>query len=144
MLPAKAPPLRREHRLYQADWLLRFYGFSVDEVTESGEGGMLDLEIDPKLAWALKHRERFPADVNGADRETLLRVPGLGARAVGRILVARRHTRLGMADLARLSPGLRRARPFLIAADHRPVRLTDRADLRAMLAPPPLQLDLFG
>jgi len=144
VLPAKAPPLRREHRLYQADWLLRFYGFSVDEVTESGEGGMLDLEIDPKLAWALKHRERFPADVNGADRETLLRVPGLGARAVGRILVARRHTRLGMADLARLSPGLRRARPFLIAADHRPVRLTDRADLRAMLAPPPLQLDLFG
>src|SRR6201999_666533 len=121
LLPVKSPPLQRENRLYQADWLFRFYGFSVDEIASGGEDGMLDLEIDPKLAWALKNRDRFPVDVNVADRELLLRVPGLGVRAVDRILKARRHTRLGMADLARLSTGLKRVRPFLIATDHRPL-----------------------
>jgi putative DNA modification/repair radical SAM protein len=143
VLPVKAPPLRRENRLYQADWLLRFYGFSVDEIAAGGADGMLDLEIDPKLAWALKHRERFPVDVNTGERELLLRVPGLGARAVNKIIAARRHTRLGLDDIRRLSPGLKRARPFLITRDHRPVRLTDRADLRERLAPPPVQLSLF-
>ena len=142
-LPIKAPPLQRENRLYQADWLLRFYGFTPLEVAEGGNGGMLDLEIDPKLAWALKNRDRFPADVNTADRELLLRVPGLGVRAVDRIIKARRHTRLGMVDLARLSPALKRARPFLIASDHSPLKLTDRADLREMLTPPARQLSLF-
>ena len=87
---------------------------------------MLDLDIDPKLAWALKHRDKFPVDVNKADREWLLRVPGLGARAVDKIVQARRHTTLRLDDVARLTPGLKRARPFLIAADHRPVGLTDR------------------
>jgi putative DNA modification/repair radical SAM protein len=82
VLPAKAPPLQRENRLYQADWLLRLYGFTVEEIAAGGEGGMLDLDADPKLAWALKHRERFPVDVNTADREMLLRVPGVGTRAV--------------------------------------------------------------
>ncbi len=144
VLPLKAPPLQRENRLYQADWLLRFYGFSVDEVAAGGEGGMLDLAIDPKLAWALKHRERFPVDVNAADREMLLRVPGLGTRVVDKIIASRRHTRLRLDDLARLTPGLKRARPFIVAADHRPVRLLDRADLRQRLAPPPEQLSLFG
>ena len=96
---------------------------------------MLDLDIDPKLAWALKNRDRFPVDVNTADRELLLRVPGLGARAVDKIIAARRQTRLGMAELSRLSNGLKRARPFLIAADHSPAKLTDRADLRARLTP---------
>lgn len=96
---------------------------------------MLDLEIDPKLAWALKHRHLFPVDVNKGAREMLLRVPGLGARVVDRILATRRHTRLRLADVARLSPGVRRAMPFLIAADHSPARLTDRADLRARLTP---------
>jgi putative DNA modification/repair radical SAM protein len=143
-LPLKAPPLAREHRLYQADWLLRFYGFSVDEIAAGGDGGMLDLAIDPKLAWALKNRDRFPVDVNRADRELLLRVPGLGAKAVDRMISARRHRTLRLDDLARLTPGLRRARPFLIAADHRPIRLTDRADLRARLAPPARQLSLFA
>src|SRR5918993_3148674 len=76
-LPAQAPPLGREHRLYQADWLMRNYAFAVDEVAEATEGGMLPLDVDPKLAWALKHRERFPVDVNMAEREMLLRVPGL-------------------------------------------------------------------
>jgi predicted DNA-binding helix-hairpin-helix protein len=144
VLPLKAPPLQRENRLYQADWLLRYYGFTVEEIASGGDKGMLDLEIDPKLAWALKNRGRFPVDVNTADRELLLRVPGLGVRAVDRILRARKHTRLGMADLSRLTTGLKRVRPFLIAADHRPLRLTDRADLRRLLTAPTKQLGLFG
>ncbi len=105
---------------------------------------MLDLDIDPKLAWALKHRERFPVDVNTADRELLLRVPGLGTRVVDRIIAARRHTTLRLDDLARLTPGLKRARPFLVTPDHRPTRLIDRQDLRARIAPKPAQLELFG
>ena len=143
LLPAKAPPLQRENRLYQADWLLRYYGFSVEEIADGGSGGMLDLEVDPKLAWALKRRGLFPVDVNTGDRELLLRVPGLGVKAVDKIIAARRHTRLRLADIRRLSPGLTRARPFLITADHRPTRLTDRADLRERLSPPPVQLSLF-
>jgi putative DNA modification/repair radical SAM protein len=143
VLPLKPPPLRRENRLYQADWLLRYYGFAVDEIASGGENGMLDLDIDPKLAWALKNRDRFPVDVNTAEREMLLRVPGLGKRAVDRIVVARRHTTLRLDDVARLSAGLKRARPFLIALDHRPVALTDRADLRARLVTPARQLGLF-
>jgi putative DNA modification/repair radical SAM protein len=143
-LPAKAPPLQREHRLYQADWLLRYYGFTVQDIAAGGEAGMLDLEIDPKLAWALKHREQFPVDVNVADREMLLRVPGLGARAVDKIVASRRHTKLRMEDLARLTAGLKRARPFLITADHHPARLTDRQDLRQRLtAAPARQMSLF-
>ena len=82
VLPLKPPPLQRENRLYQADWLLRHYGFTVDEVAAATEGGMLDLAIDPKLAWAIKNRGLFPVDVNTAPRELLLRVPGLGARTV--------------------------------------------------------------
>ncbi|MCM8738768.1 putative DNA modification/repair radical SAM protein [Azospirillum sp. A1-3] len=142
-LPAKPPPLQRENRLYQADWLLRYYGFTVEEIAAGGEGGMLDLGVDPKLAWALKNRERFPVDVNSADREMLLRVPGLGARAVDKIVEARRHTTLRLEDVARLSSGLKRARAFLIAADHHPSGLTDRADLRQRLVAPPKQLSLF-
>ena len=143
VLPLKPPPLRRENRLYQADWLLRYYGFEVDEIAAGGAGGMLDLEIDPKLAWALKHRDRFPVDVNRAEREMLLRVPGLGRRAVDKIISARRHRSLRLDDLARVTGGLKRARAFLIAADHRPVALTDRLDLRERLAPPARQLGLF-
>jgi len=142
LLAAKPPPLLRENRLYQADWLLRYYGFTVDEIAAGGTNGMLDLEIDPKLAWALKHRAGFPVDVNSGPREMLLRVPGLGARAVDRIIATRRHARLRLADVARLSPGLRRALPFLITADHSPARLTDRADLRQRLVH--RQMSLFG
>ncbi|MCJ8142434.1 putative DNA modification/repair radical SAM protein [Ancylobacter sp. A5.8] len=144
VLPVKPAPLRRENRLYQADWLLRYYGFSVEEIAAGGTEGMLDLDIDPKLAWALKHRERFPVDVNSADREMLLRVPGLGARAVDRILKARRFGRLRLDDIGRLSTSVKRARAFLITADHHPLRLTDRADLRERLAPAPRQMELFG
>jgi putative DNA modification/repair radical SAM protein len=134
LLPPRPPPLAREHRLYQADWLLRHYGFSVDEIAAGSTGGMLDLTIDPKLAWALKNRGAFPVDVNTGPRELLLRVPGLGARAVDKILVARRHTRLRAADIQRLTVSFKRAAPFLITADHRPVRLTDRAGLRGRMA----------
>ena len=86
-LPLKAPPLVREHRLYQADWLMRFYGFSAGEVITRPDG-MLDLDVDPKLAWALKNPERFPVDLNRAPHEDLLRVPGLGAKAVNRIVAS--------------------------------------------------------
>ncbi len=144
ILPAKSPPLQRENRLYQADWLFRYYGFGVDEIVSATTGGMLDLEIDPKLAWALQNRGRFPVDVNAADREMLLRVPGLGTRAVAKILSARRHARLRLDDIARLSPGFRRALPFLVAADHTPGRSLDRADLRSRLTPAPRQMELFA
>ncbi len=142
-LPVKPPPLVREHRLYQADWLIRFYGFTVDEIAAGGEGGMLDLDADPKLAWALKHREQFPVDINRAPRELLLRVPGLGAKAIDKLIRARRHARLRLDDLARLTPSLKRALPFVVAADHRAVGL-DRIDLRARLVRPPEQLSLFA
>lgn len=135
LLPPKPPPLAREHRLYQADWLMRFYGFSVDEIASSGDAGMLDLDIDPKLAWALKNRGVFPVDVNLGARELLLRVPGLGKRAVDKIIAARRHATLRTDDVQRLTSSFKRTAPFLITADHRPA-LTDRADLRTRLAPP--------
>jgi putative DNA modification/repair radical SAM protein len=143
-LPPRPPPLQREHRLYQADWLLRHYGFSVNDIVSATKGGMLDLEVDPKLAWALQNRQLFPADVNTADRELLLRVPGLGARAVERIVLARKHTTLRLADIARLTTGLKRARPFLVTPDHRPTRLTDRANLRQHLVHSTPQPDLFA
>jgi predicted DNA-binding helix-hairpin-helix protein len=142
-LPVKPPPLQREHRLYQADWLIRFYGFTVAEIAAGGDAGMLDLAADPKLAWALRHRDRFPVDVNRAPRELLLRIPGLGVKAVDRLIRARRHTTLRVADLARLTPSLARALPFLVAADHRAPGL-DRLDLRARLVRPPEQLSLFA
>ena len=142
-LPAKAPPLQREHRLYQADWLMRFYGFATEEIVAGAENGMLDLAIDPKLAWALRHRERFPVDVNRADRDMLLRVPGLGKRSVERILAARRHRTLRLEDLGRLTTSIRKLRPFVVTAEHRPTRVLDRLDLRALLAPPE-QLSLFA
>jgi putative DNA modification/repair radical SAM protein len=136
LLPPAPPPLVREHRLYQADWLLRFYGFEAEEVLAGGADGMLDLGIDPKLAWALKHRERFPVDVNRAPREMLLRVPGLGARTVERLLSARRHHAIRSEDLARLRLPLGKLLPFLVTADHHPrTSVLDRADLRRLVAP---------
>jgi putative DNA modification/repair radical SAM protein len=143
-LPAQAAPLARENRLYQADWLFRFYGFSAGEIASGLPNGMLDLDIDPKLAWALRNRGRFPIDVNSASRDELLRIPGLGTKTVDRIIVTRRHRTLRLDDVARLAGSVRRARPFIVAADHRPSRLLDRAGLRSMLAPKPQQLSLFG
>ena len=144
VLPLKRPPLLREHRLYQSDWLMRFYGYAPGEVAQATEAdGMLPLDIDPKLAWALKFRGSFPVDVNRAAKEQLLRVPGLGTHAVARILNARRHRTLRLDDVAKLTQSIAKVRPFLIAADWRPTVLTDRADLRALLAPKQEQLELF-
>jgi predicted DNA-binding helix-hairpin-helix protein len=134
-LPLKPAPLRRENRLYQADWLLRFYGFGLDEIVSGGEDGMLSLDIDPKLAWALKHRDRFPLDVNRASREELLRVPGLGVRNVDRIVSSRRFRALRLDDLVRLKVPLRKAKPFIVLADHSPSALLDRADLPGLMRP---------
>ena len=146
VLPLKRPPLIREHRLYQSDWLMRFYGYTPGEVQQAADAdGMLPLDIDPKLAWALKFRERFPVDVNKAPREALLRVPGLGVRAVGAILASRRHRTLRLEDVARLTVSIAKLRPFLITADWRPISLTDRADLRTLVAPKrENQLELFA
>ena len=145
VLPLKRPPLLREHRLYQSDWLMRFYGFAPGEVVQAaGADGMLPLDIDPKLAWALKFREHFPVDVNRASKEQLLRVPGLGTRAVGQILSARRHRRLRLDDVARLTVSVAKIRPFIVTIDWRPTLLTDRLDLRAQLAPKQEQLELFA
>jgi predicted DNA-binding helix-hairpin-helix protein len=146
VLPLKRPPLIREHRLYQSDWLMRFYGYAPGEVQQATDAdGMLSLDIDPKMAWALKFRERFPVDVNRAPREALLRVPGLGVRAVGAILASRRHRTLRLDDVARLTVSVTKLRPFIIAADWRPISLTDRSDLRALVAPRrQSQLELFA
>ncbi len=142
-LPLAPPPLMREHRLYQADWLIRFYGFDVPEIVAGGEGGNLDLAIDPKLAWALRSRGSFPVDINRADRELMLRVPGLGVRAVDRVIATRRHHRLTLADVAKLTASIDKVRPFISAADWTPGGLTDDARLRQKLTPPPKQLEMF-
>ena len=144
MLPLKAPPLQREHRLYQADWLLRFYGFGVEEIAPPDAGGMLDLDIDPKLAWALRNPTQFPVDVNTAPKEMLLRVPGMGTRNVARILASRRHGALRVADLSRLRLPMKKVLPFVAVLDHHPRRrLDDPLRLRAELAPKPKQMGLF-
>ncbi|NPD17402.1 putative DNA modification/repair radical SAM protein [Xinfangfangia sp. D13-10-4-6] len=142
-LPLVQPPLLREHRLYQADWLLRFYGFSAEEIASGTTAGHLDLEIDPKLAWALQHRGLFPLDVNRASKDMLLRVPGFGTRTVDRILGARKTQALRYEDLTRMGALMKKARPFITAPGWSPRGLTDSADLRARFAPPPQQLSLL-
>jgi putative DNA modification/repair radical SAM protein len=133
-LPPVQPPLVREHRLYQADWLTRFYGFRPDELT-TAEQPNLSLDIDPKLAWALSHREFFPVDVNRADKEALLRIPGIGARSVEKILSSRRHRQLRVCDLKRLRIAWKRAATFVIAADHVPSSALDDPKLQTQVAP---------
>ncbi|MDI1257954.1 putative DNA modification/repair radical SAM protein [Aquabacterium sp.] len=142
-LPSQAPPLMREHRLYQADWLMRFYGFAHDEIVPPGDG-MLSLDLDPKLAWALAHRERFPVDLNRAPRESLLRVPGLGVKTIERLLQTRRVRRVRCSDLSVLRVSLKKVLPFVIVADHHPGRRLDALDLAQQLRPQaPVQTNLF-
>ena len=151
-LPLAAPPMIREHRLYQADWLMRFYGFAHDEIVppsvagqpDAPGSGMLSLDVDPKLAWALAHRDRFPVDLNVAPREMMLRVPGLGVKAVERLLVARRVRKLRSDDLSRLHVPLKKVMPFVLTVDHKPGRALDAADLAAYLKPQPVQASLFS
>jgi predicted DNA-binding helix-hairpin-helix protein len=135
----------REHRLYQSDWLIRFYGFKPSEVVQAtDESGMLPLDIDPKLAWALKFRDNFPVDINRAPRELLLRIPGLGVKAVDGIIRSRRWRRLGLPDVGRLTVSVAKVRPFIIAEGWRPTFLLDRADLKQRLKPKTEQLELFA
>jgi putative DNA modification/repair radical SAM protein len=119
-LPASAAPLLREHRLYQADWLMRFYGFDEHEIVT--DGGLLSLEHDPKMAWALAHPEAFPIDLNRAPRQQLLRVPGLGVQSVNKLLAARRVRSVRVADLAALHVSVAKVLPFVVLPDHRPMR----------------------
>jgi putative DNA modification/repair radical SAM protein len=141
-LPVRAAPLMREHRLYQADWLLRFYGFDTHEIFAQSDG-MLDLEVDPKLAWALKHREQFPVDVNTCAREQLLRVPGLGTKAVARIIEARSIQKVRLEDLQRLRVPLKRVLPFIKVPGHLNSKALDSQKLGQMLRPEPAQLSLL-
>jgi len=120
-LPLKASPMVREHRLYQADWLMRHYGFASEEITTE-EQPELDLAIDPKLAWARRHPEFFPIDVNAGSREALLRIPGLGYANVDRILRIRRYHKLALQDLRKLHVRLKDAMEYLIAVDHLPLK----------------------
>ena len=111
-LPAKQPPLVRENRLYQADWLMRFYQFNVDEIVDDAFPN-LDLEIDPKLAWALRHPEFFPVDVNKADYEMILRVPGIGVKSARLIVASRRYSKLGYYQLKKIGIVMKKAQYFI-------------------------------
>lgn len=140
-LPLKAAPLVREHRLYQADWLMRFYGFDAGEIV-THSGGMLDLELDPKTAWALQHREQFPVDLNRAAKAMLLRVPGLGLTSVARILAARSVRAVRLHDLSGLRISLHKILPFIVLPDHRPGATLDSAQLQQRLKQPYRQQQL--
>ncbi len=141
-LPLVKPPMMREHRLYQADWLMRFYGFNVDEITPV-ETGMLDLDIDPKLAWALQHRGDFPLDVNRAPYEKLLRVPGFGVKTVRKIVSSRRHAKLRYADILKLGANMKNAKSFIETPDWHPNTAIDSLNLRQRFVPKMSQLELF-
>ncbi|OUJ15657.1 putative DNA modification/repair radical SAM protein [Acetobacter sp. DsW_063] len=142
-LPLIKPPLMREHRLYQADWLLRFYGFTADEIAAGARDGRLDLAVDPKLAWALQNRGLFPLDVNRASREMLLRVPGFGVRTVDRVIAARRNRSLRYEDLVRIGASMKKARAFVALPGWRATGLIDSATLPNIFLSKPEQLKLI-
>lgn len=144
-VPLAAPPLLREHRLYQADFLMRGYGYKAGELL--GKAGNLDLDIDPKLAWALSNREVFPVDLNRAEPAVLARIPGIGLRSVQRLVELRRERRIRYDDLIQLRCVLDKARPFIITSDYRPPQGDMRSSLlRARLREPqaPVQMGLWG
>jgi putative DNA modification/repair radical SAM protein len=143
-LPPSRPPLMREHRLYQADWLMRHYEFTREEIASAHPDGMLDLKRDPKLMWALANRDRFPVDVNRADREMLLRIPGLGTKSVDTLIAVRRVKAIRLEDLQRLAKSVKRLQPFVVTADWRPAAVDERlAEIAPPVAEPPRQLSLF-
>ena len=143
VLPLKKIPVVREHRLYQADWLMRFYGFSADELTTAQEPN-LPLDKDPKLAWALRNREFFPVDVNKSGKAALLRVPGFGVRNVKRILKVRKYRSLTLPDLAKLKISVKKVQYFVVTADHNPAtKQIDSISLPERFVPPQQQLSLF-
>ena len=142
-LPQRPPPMMREHRLYQADFLMRGYGFQAGELLPEG-GGNLALDIDPKLAWALSHRELFPLDLNLAEPQMIARVPGIGMRNAKRIVELRRSRRIRYVDLARLRCSMEKIKPFIVTADYRPQRDTLPSEsLRRMMSEAPQQMSLF-
>lgn len=149
-LPAQRAPLLREHRLYQSDWLLRFYGYRHDEITSGSDlqqgvstAGMLPLDIDPKLAWALRNRAYFPVDLNRASREQLLRVPGLGVKTVNKLLQIRRWQKIRLEDLVALRSGVKKAMPFIVCTNHHPgLQELSSETLRARHAAPAEQMSL--
>ena len=138
-LPAlKQPPLVRENRLYQADWLLRFYQFRVHELVDDASPD-LDLEVDPKLAWALRHPEFFPVNILTADYEALLRVPGIGVRSARLIVLSRRFSRIGLYDLKRMGAVVKKARYFITCHELPDKTILDLgpAGVRKLLLPRP-------
>lgn len=140
------PPLRRENRLYQADWLLRFYGFECEEILDAKHPD-LDPDLDPKAGWALRHPEFFPVDVNRAEYETILRVPGIGVRSAKLIVQGRRFGTVRMEHLQRFGVALKRARPFLLdPSQPRSFQEVRPERIRHLLAAPPesTQLSLFA
>ena len=118
-LPLQRPPMIREHRLYQTDWLLRFYGFNVNEVLPI-DAPELDLDQDPKLSWAIRNRQNFPVDLNVAPKNILLRIPGLGVRNVDKILAHRKFQKIRLTDLSKMRVHLDKIRPFVVTADYTP------------------------
>ena len=112
LLPTVSPPLLREHRLYQADWLLRFYGFRADELLDDDNPNFSTL-VDPKCEWALRHPELFPVEINTAPYQMILRIPGIGVRSAMKIAKARRYTKLSFEDLKKMRISMKRARYFI-------------------------------
>lgn len=138
-LPAlKQPPLVRENRLYQADWLMRFYQFKVDEIVNDAYPD-LDLELDPKLSWALRHPEQFPVDVNKVDYEMLLRVPGIGVKSAKLIVASRRYGRLGSYQLKKIGIVMKKAQYFITCNELSVRTVNEMAPqvMRQLLAPSP-------
>ena len=137
LLPSKdvKPPLLREHRLYQADWLLRFYGFRAEELLDENHRDF-DPRVDPKCSWALAHLDFFPVEVNTADYETLLRIPGVGVLSARRILAARRQGRIHIEDLKKMGVVMKRAQYFLTASGKMPdgLKFTPESILRNLIA----------
>lgn len=141
-VPLRPPPMLREHRLYQADFLVRGYGFRVPELLPAA--GNLALDIDPKLAWALSNRELFPLDLNRAEASMIARVPGIGMRNAKRLVELRRIRRIRYADLVRLRCSMKKIEPFVVTADYRPTRDTIPSEiLRRSLADAPQQMSLW-
>lgn len=141
-VPFEAPPLLREHRLYQADFLMRGYGFKASELL-SGPGN-LPLDIDPKLAWALSNREHFPVDLNHAEPALIARIPGIGMLSAKRLVALRRQKRIRFEDLTRLRCSLEKAKPFVITQDYRPnMAYRESSTLRHQLSEGARQMALW-
>jgi predicted DNA-binding helix-hairpin-helix protein len=135
----------REHRLYQADFLLRGYGFKVAELFQGP--GHLALDIDPKLAWALNNRNVFPLDLNRADASLIARIPGIGIRTTNRLMELRRQRRIRYEDLTRMRCVLAKAKPFIITCDYHPAQAESSSESLHMLLrdrPAPQQMGLWG